>query len=513
MSFKIERTIKHPSLSFGATLAGVAMTGSLWLLSSWATTAGEAIALQGQGAPACATCHGSHGEGGGNGMYPRLSGLSAAYIENQLKAFRDAKRVNPLMTPMVSGLADADIAAVAQYFSQQQSGFAPATPVTPLQHDRGQTLVTIGAWEQGIAPCAGCHGPQLQGVAPAIPALAGQWQRYLAAQLDAYQKGGRSNPLGLMTHVTRSMSAEDIESVAAYIANLRPGVTPEPPRPAVPEPWAAVPQSADTFRPPPDGAIPSGTFGDLVRMGQSIFEDTPKNAANYSGNALSCRNCHLDRGRAIQSSPMWAAYVHYPEYRKKDGLVNTLQMRIQGCFRYSQNGVAPPADSREVTALVTYFYWLATGLPVGIKPKVVGYPKLGAPRQPPSPDRGAKIYSANCALCHGDDGQGRSTGGYTVFPPLWGPQSFNWGAGMHQVDVSAAFIRSNMPYGAGDRLTEQEAWDVAAYVGSRPRPQDPRFTNSVDETRERFHAGHAYDYFGQEVDGMFLGAPAPADER
>jgi thiosulfate dehydrogenase len=184
-----------------------------------------------------------------------------------------------------------------------------------------------------------------------------------------------------------------------------------------------------------------------------------------------------------------------------------MQMRIQGCFRFSENGTAPPADSREITALVTYFHWLATGLPVGIKPKAVGYPKLAAPKQTPSPERGAKIYAARCAMCHGDDGQGRSASGKSVFPPLWGPQSFNWGAGMHQVNLSAAFIKSNMPYGAADTLGEQEAWDVAAYVNSRPRPADPRFTESVEKTRQLFHASHEYDYYGREVDGKLLGAP------
>ena len=98
--------------------------------------------------------------------------------------------------------------------------------------------------------------------------------------------------------------------------------------------------------PPPDSAIPDGPFGDLVRLGQNIFQDTPRYAPGYAGNTLSCRNCHLDRGRAAGSAPMWAAYVHYPEYRKKDNLVNTLQLRIQGCFRYSQNGTAPAADNR-----------------------------------------------------------------------------------------------------------------------------------------------------------------------
>jgi thiosulfate dehydrogenase len=483
------------------------------LLPGWASGTGEQIVTQGKGtAPACATCHGAHGEGGNDGLFPRVAGLPIEYIERQLREFRDGSRPNPVMTPVVADLTDADFRAVAEYLNGQRAPHKPAAALTPARLATAQSLVTLGAWEKGVPPCAGCHGAALEGVAPAIPGLAGQWPQYMSAQLRAYQDGRRPTPLGLMTRIAHGMSAGEIDDVSAYIAALAPGEIPQVPRPEKPDPWTPAPQSADSFVPPPDSAIPAGPYGDLVRFGQDIFENTPKYAGQYALNALSCRNCHLDRGRAATSGPMWAAYVHYPEYRKKDGLVNTMQMRIQGCFRYSQNGVVPPADSREVTALVTYFYWLSTGLPVGIKPKAVGYPKLAPASQKPSPEQGAKVYAQSCALCHGDDGQGRMSGGRAVFPPLWGARSFNWGAGMHQVDMAAAFIKSNMPYGAGNTLSDQEAWDVAAYVNSRPRPQDPRFTESLEKTREKFHANHEFEYYGSEVDGVLLGAPESAGQ-
>ncbi len=487
--------------------AGLMVLGALAWLPVWASGTGESIVMQGSGGvPACSTCHGAKGEGGGDGLYPRIAGLPATYIENELRNFRDGRRANALMSPMAAGLTDADIKTVAQYLSGLHTPYKSVTAVPSAQIALGQSLVTVGAWERGVPPCSGCHGAALTGVAPAIPGLAGQWPQYLAMQLEAFQSGKRpATPLGLMARVAHGMTPDDISSVSAYIASLEPSAIPEAPRPDKPEPWTPAPQSPDNFTPPPDAAMPSGPYGDLVRLGQNIFEDTAKYAGEYSRNGLSCRNCHLDRGRAATSGPMWAAYVHYPEYRKKDGLVNTMQMRIQGCFRYSQNGVVPAADSREVTALLTYFHWLATGLPVGIKPKAVGYPRLAAPQQSPSPKRGSKVYAANCALCHGDDGQGRSADGRVVFPPLWGPQSFNWGAGMHQVDMAAAFIKSNMPYGAGNTLGDQDAWDVAAYMNSRPRPEDPRFVESTEKTREKFHANPEFDFYGREIDGVLLG--------
>jgi len=98
-----------------------------------------------------------------------------------------------------------------------------------------------------------------------------------------------ATPLGLMARVVHGMTADDIRSVSAYITTLEIGAVPEPPRPDKPEAWTPTPQSSDNFTPPPDAAIPAGPYGDLVRLGQNIFEDTAKYAGEYSRNGLSCR--------------------------------------------------------------------------------------------------------------------------------------------------------------------------------------------------------------------------------
>ena len=275
-------------------------------------------------------------------------------------------------------------------------------------------------------------------------------------------------------------------------------------------PPAAVPAKppGPTFVPPPESAIPSGPLGEVIRRGRAIFTDTPAHAKAYVGNTLSCSNCHLDAGRLANSAPLWGAWGMYPQYRKKNGHVNTFGERLQGCFKYSTNGKAPPLDSPEMVALQTYAWWLSQGAPTGVKLKGAGYPKHGfKPPQPPDYPRGETVFKKNCALCHGADGQGQQVAGRNVFPPLWGPQSFNWGAGMHQLDNAAAFIKANMPFSRGDTLSDQDAWDVAKFMDAHERPQDPRFNGSVSETRRKYHDS-PMSLYGTEVHGHVLGTPA-----
>jgi thiosulfate dehydrogenase len=241
------------------------------------------------------------------------------------------------------------------------------------------------------------------------------------------------------------------------------------------------------YLPPGEDTIPDDKFGEMVRLGKDIFTDTGKHAEQYVGNGLSCSNCHLDAGRLANSAPLWAAWVKYPAYRGKNKMVNTMEQRIQGCFSYSMNGSPPPADSKELKALMSYSYWLAKGAPTGIDLPGRGYPKLEKPEKQPDFSRGKKVYGENCALCHGEDGTGTKDHEDYVFPPLWGDESYNWGAGMHRINTAAAFIRANMPLAKGGSLSNQQAWDVAYYINSHERPQDPRYMGDVEETKKTYH--------------------------
>jgi thiosulfate dehydrogenase len=253
---------------------------------------------------------------------------------------------------------------------------------------------------------------------------------------------------------------------------------------------------------------PPGAFGDDVRLGEAIFDDPKAHATAFVGNDLSCSNCHLDRGRLANSAPVWGAYVMFPTYRAKNGHVNTFAERLQGCFRYSMNGKAPPLGDKVLVALESYASFLAKGLPTGIEPDGRGYPKL--PR-PAALDRahGREVYAEKCALCHGADGAGqRASDGAVGFPALWGPRSYNWGAGMSSIANAAGFIKANMPFSQGGTLSDRDAWDVAAYVDGQERPQDPRYKGSVVETRAADH-DDPYDLYGTTVDGAVLGERAP----
>ncbi|TZF89689.1 c-type cytochrome [Cognatilysobacter lacus] len=263
--------------------------------------------------------------------------------------------------------------------------------------------------------------------------------------------------------------------------------------------------SATVFVPPGEANIPADAFGDLVRRGRDLFVDTGRIAPQYVGNGLTCSNCHLDAGRLANSAPLWGAWVRYPAYRAKTHSVSSYAERLQGCFVYSMNGKAPPLGSPELASLEAYSYWMAKGAPTGASLPGAGYPKSKKPPAPVDYARGERVFATNCALCHGADGAGQRAEGRYVFPPLWGPDSYNWGAGMHQLDNAAAFIRANMPFGRGGTLTEQDAWDVAAFVNAHERPQDPRFTGDVATTRKRFHDDPNSQY-GTVVNGHLLGS-------
>lgn len=319
--------------------------------------------------------------------------------------------------------------------------------------------------------------------------------------------GGVFDYFSMDAYVERKMVALRSAPVDVSVSNPRKSndVPGDPPHAELAAPTSEE-SIREVFRPPPETALPEGAFGDVIRRGREIFVNTPNAASAYVGNSLRCVSCHLDAGRLADSSPLWAAFVSYPAYRAKTKSVTTFQQRLQGCFEYSMNGRAPPLGAPELVALESYAYWLASGAPLDPKIAGRGYPTFAPPAERADFARGEKVYAEHCVLCHGVDGAGqRSQDGTAVFPALWGPDSFNWGAGMGRISNAAAFIKANMPLGLPGTLSDQQAWDVARYMNSHERPQDPRYTGSVQGTRHDFHATEDSMY-GLEVAGKVLGA-------
>jgi thiosulfate dehydrogenase len=137
-----------------------------------------------------------------------------------------------------------------------------------------------------------------------------------------------------------------------------------------------------------------------------------------------------------------------------------------------------PLDAPEMKAFTTYIAFLSRGVPVGAQIEGAAVLQSAVPNRRADADAGSVVYAAKCAVCHGADGMGKRAGqrgdaqGYT-FPPLWGPDSFNNGAGMNRLLTTTRFIRQNMPLGASHTATvlnDDEAYDVTAFVLSKPRP-------------------------------------------
>jgi thiosulfate dehydrogenase len=156
-------------------------------------------------------------------------------------------------------------------------------------------------------------------------------------------------------------------------------------------------------------------------------------------------------------------YGRFPQYRSRAGRVILLEDRINDCFERSLNGRALARDGRDMTDIVAYMAFLSRGVPAGATVQGQGLPQL--PRLAADTAAGTRLFATQCARCHGAQGAGTPAA-----PPLWGPQSYNIGAGMARVYTAAAFIRHNMPFDRPGSLTDQQAIDVAAYINSRPRP-------------------------------------------
>jgi thiosulfate dehydrogenase len=226
---------------------------------------------------------------------------------------------------------------------------------------------------------------------------------------------------------------------------------------------SAQPAPAGTFDPQ---AVPAGHVGDLVRYGHELIVNTRAHLKPYVTANMDCQACHVNAGTKARGGSFVGIAAQFPQWNTRAKRVISLQDRLAECFLYSMNGHPPAYNSREIEAMVAYITYLSNGAKIGSKPDPAVRIAHFDPPAKADPKHGEQIYAQKCSACHGANGAGSS-----AFPPLWGATSFNNGAGMHRLWTMAGFVRYNMPANAPGTLSDQEAYDVAAYVLSHSRPK------------------------------------------
>lgn len=252
----------------------------------------------------------------------------------------------------------------------------------------------------------------------------------------------------------------------------------------------------------------AGSQRDMVIYGEDIIANTaryfgPVGSIAHISNGMNCQNCHLNAGKKNWGNNYSAVYSTYPKLRQRSGEIEGIYKRVSDCFERSLNGSAPDSNSKEYKAIYEYIKWVGQNVKKGEKPKGSGIDKIPFLDRAASPEKGKQVYTAQCQSCHGANGEGQLTLSKTSYeyPPMWGDHSYNIGAGLFRISSFAGYVKSNMPFNQSShnnpKLTTEEAWDVAAFVNSQPRPKKDMRKDWPDISQKPFD--HP---FGPYADGF-----------
>ena len=217
-----------------------------------------------------------------------------------------------------------------------------------------------------------------------------------------------------------------------------------------------------------------------VEYGKELIAHTakylgPNGSVRQISNGMNCQNCHLKAGTAVFGNNYGSVASLYPKFRARSGTEEGIEKRVNDCFERSLNGSVLASESKEMKAIVAYINFLGTNVKKGEKAVGSGFKDLAYLDRAAEPDKGKAVYTSKCQSCHQPDGFGMLNPDKTeyTFPPLWGKNSYNDGAGLYRLSNFAKYVKYNMPQGAtfeNPMLSDEEAWDVAAYINSQKRP-------------------------------------------
>lgn len=268
--------------------------------------------------------------------------------------------------------------------------------------------------------------------------------------------------------------------------------------------------SPNDWQAPNVNNIPKGPEGEEIRYGKELIAHTsvylgPNGKVAAISNGMNCQNCHNEAGTKILGLNYSAVASTYPQYKARSNGMVSIAERINGCFQRSLNGKAIDTTSREMNAMIAYMKWLGKDVPKGVKPAKNSVEKLAYLNRAASPSKGKAVFANNCQSCHGANGQGLLNTAHTeyIYPPLWGDHSYNDGAGLYRLGNFAGFVKNNMPFGINHthpQLTDEEAWDVAAFVNSQIRPHKDQSQDWKDLRKKPidFPTGPYTDVFSEQ---------------